>query len=217
MDASRLSEVAGIDCAFYAGELKRTGSAMIPAYMVFDKKELEELDAIQSGIPEEAVTNGDAGDTHDIYVRRIMTDKTGEHPTVVNLPMSGEIIGMLSDDKRKRIFSAIFGSDSEYFIRRCQMNRMVKDSFIGLHLDAASNPDYEYSVIVQLGQDFKGGEFVVHADSDERQIFHPTYGTVLVTTCKLSHEVWRVLDGERNALVYFYSKNGGINNRAPEA
>ncbi|RKH44628.1 2OG-Fe(II) oxygenase [Corallococcus sp. AB050B] len=217
MNASSSSEVAGMDWAFYARELKNTGSAMLPAYMVFSEQELEQLDSIQSRIPEEAVVRGDAGDTHDIYVRRIMTDKAGEYPTAVNQPISDEIIGMLSDDKRKRVLSALFGSDSEYFIRRCQMNRMVKNSFIGLHLDAASNPDYEFSVIVQLGRSFEGGEFVVHVDSENKQVFRPTYGTVLVTTCKLSHEVWKVLDGERNALVYFYAKNGGINSRAPGA
>jgi len=197
----------------YVEEFRKCGTALVPPDLIFSADELEHLNAIQSRIPEEKVSNGDAGDTHDIYVRRIMTDKPGEIPTLVNRPFSDQILEIIGDEKRQAIFSEMLPSPSDLFIRRGQMNRMIQDSFIGLHLDAASNPDYEFSVVIQLGRDFKGGEFVVYPDDGEKQIFFPTYGSVLISTCKLHHEVWKVLANERNSLVYFYSRYGGVNRR----
>lgn len=197
----------------YVTELRDTGTTSVPLGMVFSDNDLERIDAIQSLIPEENVSSGDSGDTHDLFVRRIMTDKADEFPTLVNRPFSDQIMEILTDEKRQSIFSKIFDSTSRYYIRRCQVNRMVKDSFIGLHLDAESNPDFEYSVIVQLSHAFEGGEFVVYPATGGEQVFIPRYGTVLITTCKFRHEVKKVLTPERRSLVYFYSTYSGPNRR----
>jgi len=197
----------------YLEEFRERGTALVPPNLIFSAEELEHLNAIQSCIQEERVSNGDAGDTHDIYVRRIMTDKPGEVPTLVNRPFSDQILELIGDERRQAVFSRMLRLPSDLVIRRAQMNRMVKDSFIGLHLDEASNPDYEFSVVIQLGRDFKGGEFVVYPHDGDRQIFFPVYGTVLISTCKFRHEVWKVLANERNSLVYFYSRQGGVNRR----
>ena len=197
----------------YAAELKRCGSALVPPNVIFSAEEVQRIEDIQASIPEEKVSDGDAGDTHDIFVRRIVTDKAGELPTSVNRPFSDQILEILTDEKRRAIFAEIFGSTSDYFIRRCQMNRLIEGSFVGIHLDEASNPDYEFSAIVQLGRNFEGGEFVVYPDDGKQQVFVPGYGTVLITTCRYRHEVKKVLARERNALVYFYSKYAGVNRR----
>ena len=94
------------------------------------------------------------------------------------------------------------------------MNRMTANSFIGVHLDAASNPDYDYSMIVQLGRAFEGGDFVVHDESGQQYAYRASYGSVLVTTCKYRHEVSKVTAGERNSLVYFYSRHAEANRRS---
>jgi len=198
----------------YADELEQTGSTLIPAGLVFTEDEVIRLEGLQAQIAEETVTNGDAGDTHDIYVRRIMVDRAGELPTVVNQPFSGGILDILYGEPRAQILAALFRSDERFHIRRCQMNRMTANSFIGLHLDAASNPDYDYSMIVQLGRSFEGGDFVVHDDSGKQHAYRASYGSVLVTTCKYRHEVSKVTAGERNSLVYFYSRHGEANRRS---
>jgi len=200
-----------IDYTKFATELKIHGSILLPPNLVFSSEEIKYLDELQSFIPEETVSDGDSGDIHDIYVRRIMTDRPGELPTKVNQPFSGQIVEILEDEKRSSIFKQIFDSDPQYIIRRCQINRMVKGSFVGIHLDAESNMSYEYSVIIQLGQEFEGGEFVVYPEHREPQIYFPTYGTVVITTCKFRHEVRKVTANERKSLVYFYSGQTGIN------
>ena len=201
----------------YIPELKSNGSVLLPPNLIFSAEEVERLDAIQSSIPEEKVSNGDADDNHDIYIRRIVTDNAGEFPKRVNQPFSDQILEILSDEKRRTLFAKIFDSTSEYFIRRCQMNRLIEGSYVGLHLDAESNPDNEFSVIVQLGRYFQGGEFVIYPDDRDKQVFSPKHGTVLITTCRFRHEVTKVLANERKSLVYFYSKHGGTNRRDPSA
>ena len=201
------------DYGGYAIELRRKGSVLLPHNLLFTIQELENINVIQSLLSEEKVENGDAGDTHDIYVRRIMTDKAGELPKQVNRPYSDQILEIIYSQRRKAILAFLFGSTTDYIIRRGQFNRMVTGAFVGLHLDVDSNPDYEFSVIIQLGRDFEGGEFVVYPDDEDEQVFSPTYGTVLITICKFRHEVRKVLRGERCALVLFYAKNDEINRR----
>lgn len=80
--------------ADYAAQLREVGTVMLPAYVAFDAHELARIDALQARLPEEPVTAGDAGDTHDIYVRRIMVDRAGERPQLVNLPHSETILNL---------------------------------------------------------------------------------------------------------------------------
>lgn len=210
---STVMETPSSTLSRYTRELEMTGSTLIPMGVVFDARTLQELERLQSLLPEEAVTQGDAGDTHDIHVRRIMIDRQGEEPQVVNRPHAEEILDILTRPACRDAIAELFRSDDAFHIRRAQMNRMTAGSFIGLHLDAASNPDYDYSMIIQLGRDFGGGDFVVHDDQGQQHAYAATYGTVLLTTCKLRHEVARVTHGERNALVYFYSRHDGANRR----
>ena len=39
---------------------------------------------------------------------------------------------------------------------------MKKNAFVGYHLDIDSNPDYLYAVVLQLGNKFTGGKYVVY-------------------------------------------------------
>jgi len=121
LEASQLSR--------YADELKTTGSTLIPMGVVFDASTLKELERLQSLLPEEAVTQGDAGDTHDIYVRRIMVDRQGEVPQVVNRPHADQILGILNREECRNAIAELFQSQDAFHIRRAQMNRMTAGSF----------------------------------------------------------------------------------------
>jgi len=205
-----------MDYSTFAMELKIHGSVLLPPDLVFSAEELEQLDEFQSLIPEEMVSSGDS-DGGEIYVRRIITDKPGEFPTRVNQPLSDLILKILENDEKSKIFRQIFDSDTQYYIRRCQMHRLMKGSHIGLHLDAESNVHNEFAVIIQLGREFEGGEFVVYPENKEPQVYFPTYGSVLITTCKFRHEVLKVLSNERKSLNCFFSRDNGINERDPSA
>jgi 2OG-Fe(II) oxygenase superfamily len=185
-------------------EFHKTGTIMLPAGSLFTNIELDELQVACQQVPEETIVLGDAGEPNDLYVGRFMVDKPGELPTLVNRPVSDGVINLLGQPKRREFFKSLLGSDQH--IRRCQVNRMVRGSFIGRHLDTDSNPDYCVSIVIQLGQTFAGGEFVVYPEEAPTNSFEPTLGTVIVSDCRLPHEVRRVRGGERVSLVYFLSE-----------
>ncbi|WP_407175555.1 2OG-Fe(II) oxygenase [Bradyrhizobium sp. STM 3562] len=200
----------------YQAELRDTGTVVVAPGTLFTQDELARIDHLQGDIPEEEVRKGDANDSHSVFVKRIRANYPGCHPTNVNGVASAQIIELLEGAARPAALKKIFGASSQYVIRRCQMHRMVPGSFIGIHLDAASDPDFEYSVIVQLARDFEGGEFVVYPRAGETQVFRPSFGSVVITSCKYAHEVRPVRSGERRTLVYFHSGHVGANRRRME-
>ena len=193
-------------------ELETSGTIMLPRGLLFNEEELTTLNACQNQIPEEYVALGDAGEPNDLYVRRMMVDLSGELPKRVNRPVADKILSLLHTPERAAYFEALLGEPKT--LRRCQLNRMIENSFIGIHRDVDSNPDYDVAVVVQLGEKFEGGEFVVYKDGEEPNVVKPTYGTVVVSKCEVPHEVRKVTVGERLSLVYFYSGNDGKNARS---
>ncbi|WP_164209336.1 2OG-Fe(II) oxygenase, partial [Stenotrophomonas maltophilia] len=80
---------------------------------------------------------------------------------VVNHALSELIIPRVCNDNVMSLFRKLMGDDA-FYVRRMQVNRMKAGSFIGRHLDTDSNPDYQYSIVLQLGTYFSGGQFVVY-------------------------------------------------------
>ncbi len=203
--------------AKYRSELRNKGTVLVAPETLFTKDELARIEELQSDIPEEAVREGDAGDSHNVFVKRLRLDHPGHHPSNVNGNASAQIIALVERAERVSVLTKILGASSEYVIRRCQIHRMPPGSFVGIHLDAESDPDFEYSVIVLLARDFDGGEFVVYPTEREPQVFRPHLGSVVITTCSFRHEVRQVHAGERRSLVYFCSKYRGANRRIIES
>lgn len=195
----------------YRTVLPDEGTIMLPAGELFSAEEITQLEWLYRAIPEERVVLGDAGEPNDLYVSRFMIDQAGELPTLVNRPQADEVLVLLRAPKRETFFHALLGS--ERYIRRCQVNRLVSGSFVGYHLDVDSNPDYDVSVVVQLGREFTGGEFVVYPTPASENVFAPTHGTVIISKCVYPHEVRRVTSGERISLVYFLSEYTAANRR----
>ncbi|MGY3238396.1 hypothetical protein ACVWZ4_000972 [Bradyrhizobium sp. USDA 4472] len=200
----------------YRIELLVKGTVVIAPQILFTQEDLIKIDQLQAEIPEEEVREGDAGDLHSVFVKRVRVDPPGHTPTNVSGTASTQIMELLESKDRSFALRKIFGASSDYVVRRCQMHRLPPGSFVGVHLDAASDPDFEYAVIVQLARDFDGGEFVVYPTGYEQHVFRPPFGAVLVTTCRVRHEVKPVSGGERRSLVYFCSKRAGANRRIIE-
>ncbi|MGF6312708.1 hypothetical protein ABIB82_006652 [Bradyrhizobium sp. i1.8.4] len=201
----------------YRIELLVKGTVVVGPQTLFTHDDLTRIDQLQAEIPEEEVRQGDAGDSHNVFVKRVRVDPPGRNPANVNGTAPAQIIELLERKDRSFALKKILGGSPDFVIRRCQMHRMPPGSFVGIHLDADSDPDFEYSVIVQLARDFEGGEFVVYPSAYEQQVFRPPFGAVLVTTCRLRHEVKPVHTGERRSLVYFCSKRSGANRRVIES
>jgi hypothetical protein len=202
--------------ARYRADLKDHGTVLLPPRTIFTPQEVARIDQLESDITEEEVRKGDAGDSHDVFVKRVRVAYAGCHPSDVNGAASTQIIKLLERSERVATLEKIFGATSEYVIRRCQVHRMPPESFVGIHIDAESDPDFEFAVILQLARGFEGGEFVVYPNGRHPQVFRPTLGSVLITTCRFRHEVRPVHAGVRRSLVYFCSAYTGANRRTVE-
>ncbi len=157
----------------------------------------------------EYIEVGDADENNSVYVTRFMTDV--EFPKVVNPARAYKLISLLMSEKVIELCEELLGCNDLY-IRRCQANRMAEDAFVGRHLDVDSNPDYEISIVIQLGEHFEGGNMLFYKDDSPRKI-SPNYRSIIIADSKVEHEVTKVTKGSRTSLVYFVCRDRGKNKR----
>jgi 2-oxoglutarate-Fe(II)-dependent oxygenase superfamily protein len=171
--------------------------------------ELERL-CLASGLPYETVTIGDANEPNKVEVGRFMTDV--EAPRRVNPDVSVRALEIIEHPRRMEMLSNLLGYE-RVFLRRVQVNHMHRGSFVGLHLDVDSNPDYEIAVVLQLGRSFEGGEFVIQLPEGGETSITPGYRSTIISYCNYPHEVRTVTGGIRTSLVYFVARHDGPNRR----
>ena len=87
-----------------------------------------------------------------------------------------------------------------------QYNILNAGCFVGLHLDTDSNPDYMVAVVIQFGDDFKGGDYVVYGGGKPPRVYKPTRNSIIIIDCKYEHEVTKVTSGSRKSLVFFLKR-----------
>ena len=179
----------------------------------FRNIDFETLKDASENIPYETVHIGDAGEENKVEVGRFMTDV--DKPEVVNNQYSKKVLNILNDIKYKKIFGEIISYEKELYVRRVQVNKMYKNSFIGYHLDVDSNPDYLAAVVIQIGAEFEGGDYVVYTSKEDKNpnVFKPFYESMIISNCLRPHEVTKVVSGERISLVFFLCSHDGNNKR----
>lgn len=168
------------------------------------------LEELSGNLPYEHVEIGDAGEENFLTVGRFMTDV--ERPMRVNRPLSDRALEIVMRDDVLEACRYLLDA-SNLYVRRMQVNCMGEGCFVGYHLDTDSNPDYKVAVVLQLGHEFEGGEYVVHGGGKPARHFRPWYRSVIVSDCSFPHEVTRVAKGKRVSLVYFLSEHDGENQR----
>ena len=96
-------------------------------------------------LPLETISIGDVGEPNEVDVARFVTDI--DKPLVVNEEFSKPLLSVIYNEKLKQFFGDFFGL-KELFLRRCQLNIIAKNGFIGKHLDCDSNPAYLAAIIL---------------------------------------------------------------------
>jgi hypothetical protein len=177
---------------------------------IFSDSELSSLERISDSLPFEHIELGDAAEPNFLEVGRLMTDV--DKPTLVNKPLSEEALEIVSSNRVMEFYKFLLNK-SDLYIRRMQYNVMGEDCFVGLHLDTDSNPDYLVAVVIQLGDNFEGGDYVVYGGGLPPRSFHPPRFSVIVSDCRFEHEVTKIISGLRKSLVFFLSSNNGNNKR----
>jgi hypothetical protein len=193
--------------------LEKTGAIYIDEDEEFlNAEEWQEIERLcfESGLPYETVTVGDADEPNQVEVGRFVTDV--EKPEKVNRAVSDRLLQIIEIPARMEPLSRLLGYERVY-LRRAQVNHMHRGSFVGLHRDIDSNPDYEISVVLQLGRKFEGGEFVIRLPQGGETSITPDYRSTIISRCDYPHEVRKVTDGTRTSLVYFVATHDGPNRR----
>ena len=182
-------------------------------FICFSEPELEELEGLCKKVPIERVVTGDAGEPNYVDVGRFVTDIG--RPELVNRPLSDRAVEIVTQKKATKLFSEILDSD-EIFVRRMQVNIYEEGCFVGTHLDTDSNPDYQFACILQFGDDFDGGEFIVHKGGKKIKSFKPKYRSMTISNSSFPHEVAKVTGGRRASLVFFISDSNSDNKILPQ-
>ena len=177
---------------------------------IFSQVELQQLENLADKLPFEHIEIGDADEPNSLEVGRLITDI--DEPKLVNDLISNQVIDIVGSDERMKFYKFLLDKP-ELYIRRMQYNVMGEGCFVGLHLDTDSNPDYLVAVVVQLGGEFKGGEYVVYGGGIPPRSFSPPRFSVIFSDCRYEHEVTKIISGLRKSLVFFLSTNNGSNAR----
>lgn len=193
--------------------LRETGIAYLSeADGFFSGNEWEAIEGIVHSplLPHERVVIGDAGEDNDVRVGRFLTDV--DRPQRVNEPLASRLLDIVHSPAKAALYRRMLGADA-VTLRRAQVNTMSAGSYIGYHLDTDSNPDYGYSIVLQLGTNYTGGEFVAYEGKHAVFDAAPEHRSALITRSNIPHEVKPVADGRRISLVYFISASADDNRR----
>ena len=156
---------------------------------IFSHEELEKLESLADKLPIEHVEIGDADEPNYLDVGRLITDI--DQPKLVNESIFKQVIDIAGSNKRMEFYKFLLDR-SELHIRRMQYNVMGEGVFVGMHLDTDSNPDYLVAVVIQLGENFKGGEYVVYVVVENLQDHFPPRFSVIFSDCRYEHEVKKI-------------------------
>jgi predicted 2-oxoglutarate/Fe(II)-dependent dioxygenase YbiX len=162
-------------------------------------------------LPKEHIELGDANEPNNVFVGRVIEDLPGKSPKILNEEISNEIVRIILDNKRMNFFTELLGGKK--FVRRGQFNVMKESSFIGKHLDTDSNPNYDVAVVLQVGEDYSGGEFVLYPDDGSTINLKTKRHSLTVSKCSIRHEVKTVTSGLRATFVYFLADDLDPNNK----
>ena len=88
--------------------------------------------------PLEEVTIGDAGEPNKCLVGRLVEDKPGTKPKLLNTNLSKEVLSIIFSEKAKNFIRKEikdFRNAKNLYVRRAQFNLLSEGSFVGQHLD----------------------------------------------------------------------------------
>ncbi|MGW1204585.1 2OG-Fe(II) oxygenase [Streptomyces cyaneofuscatus] len=172
----------------------------------YSAAEIDEVIALCLKLP------GDTGvgDENRLGVGRILVDpvdiargERGYAPAEVEAPeIAGEILAIVASEKAMAFWAGCFGQET-VTVRRAQTNFLHQGHEVGWHDDHEANPEYRFSIVIGLSDDYTGGDFVARpAPEDERRL-RVDRGDVLVAKAELQHAVSTVESGRRISLVLF--------------
>tara|TARA_B100000780_G_C21044167_1_gene419121 strand:+ start:271 stop:894 length:624 start_codon:yes stop_codon:yes gene_type:complete len=180
---------------------------------IFDEIEMSKIVEYCNSVEKEFITVGDADELNHVHVGRFMTDV--KKPEIVKNDFSNPLLRILGSKKVLSLIKSIINTEDDIHLRRVQYNEITENCFVGYHLDTDSNPDYLAACVIQLGHSFEGGLYRVYNKVNKNLFndFKSDFGSLIISDCNFPHEVTKVTKGKRGSLVFFVSKNSGLNKK----
>ncbi|WP_020413220.1 2OG-Fe(II) oxygenase [Microbulbifer variabilis] len=202
------------ESCLYNDQLLSFKHELLHQSMVFPKKEIpftesewQILRRISSDVNYEKVTLSNAGDTHEIFVSRVVYDQFKDYkPKLMNTKIAPEILSVLLSEKMRAFYKEIIGSD-QFIMPRCQFTILEKGGFISEHLDTDTNPHYYASIVLHFSSGYTGGSYTYtnYLRDAEVELKTKENSMVVALSSRFPHYVQAMEGGERRTLTYFLS------------
>lgn len=88
-------------------------------------------------------------------------------------------------------------------ILRMQLNVMNEGGFVGLHIDYDSDPAYVFSVMIQVGSEYSGGNFIIYNEDGKSKVIQRTNRSIMVMSSLSPHKVEHIQKGFRYTVCLF--------------
>ncbi|GGN22837.1 hypothetical protein FHR83_005611 [Actinoplanes campanulatus] len=172
----------------------------------YSPEEINDLIALCQKLPRP----GGIGQENRLGVGRILVDpvdiargERGYAPATVEAPEIAQLIlDIVASERAMAYWADCFGQE-EVIVRRAQTNFLHQGDQVGWHDDHEANPEYMFSIVVGLTDEYTGGEFLAQITPDDQRRFRVNRGDVLIARAALQHAVDVVESGQRISLVLF--------------
>jgi predicted 2-oxoglutarate/Fe(II)-dependent dioxygenase YbiX len=88
-------------------------------------------------------------------------------------------------------------------ILRMQLNIMREGGFVDRHIDYDRDPAYVSSVMIQVGSEYSGGNFIIYNEDGKSKVIHRTNRSIMVMSSLSPHKVEHIQKGFRYTVCLF--------------
>lgn len=184
---------------FYHLNLLQNGYALLTEEdLPFTSQEWEKIGNIIPTLKYETAPYGDSGEPMELEYFRI---KKSYQPEIYH----GELWKFFTSEKIIHLYQGITGL-KDLYLDRCQIHKLKKGGYLGRHEDIAEHPQYKYTCIYFLDENYDGGELVFHPENASPISIKPPSKSLIIVNSTIAHEINTVTHGNRTSLCCFFSE-----------
>lgn len=135
-----------------------------------------------------------------LYLYRFISRQNGVS-SVTDSEYTKVLLQLIAHSNLMAQISALAGQDLR--ILRMQLNVMYEGGFVDRHIDYDSDHAYISSVMIQVGSEYIGGDFIIYDEEGKSQAIQRTNRSTMVMSSRSLHEVELIQTGFRYTICLF--------------
>ena len=163
----------------------------------FSSQEWLDIKDIIAKLKYETDAYGDSGEPMELEYFRI---KESYKPQIYH----ERLWELLTSEKIFCLYKGLTGLQDPY-LDRCQIHKLKEAGYLGRHYDIAQHPQYQYTFIFFLEDDYDGGELLFYKEETPIPL-RPKARSLVVNCSRIAHEISLVKRGTRTTLCCFFSE-----------